>query len=86
MKLFLQRIFVNTKCAYRLGLAGWLTGNTEISELERDRDFRSFAIDSIGHGGVPTTKILGQAPSWVPVPQGPRIYMSDYFNMGVDFG
>ncbi len=61
-----QRISVNTKCAYRLGLAGlagWLAGTAEISELERVIDFRFVAVDSVGHEWWTIQKILDQAPS-----------------------
>ncbi len=85
MKLF-QRIFINTKCAYRLGLAGWLAGNAEISELERDRDFQFAALDTVGHGEWTIQKKIGPGPLWDPVRQGPRINMSDFNNMDVDLG
>jgi hypothetical protein len=49
-----------------------------VLELERARDFRFFAIDSVGHGGMPATKILNQAPLWVRELQGQNIYMSSF--------
>jgi hypothetical protein len=39
--------------------------NAEISELERDRNFRFAAVDSVGYGGWTIQKILDQAPLWV---------------------
>jgi hypothetical protein len=49
-------------------LAGWLAGNADISELERERerDFGFVVVDSVGHGQWTIQKFLDQALLWVP--------------------
>jgi hypothetical protein len=51
----------------------WLAGNAEISELERDRDFRFAAVDSVCHGGWTIQEILDQAPSGFRYYRGQKI-------------
>jgi hypothetical protein len=53
----------------------WLAGNAEISDLGRVRDFRF----------TPFKKFWIRAPLGAGT-LGPKIYMSDFYNMGVDLG
>jgi hypothetical protein len=63
-------------------LAVWL--DADISELERDRDFRFAAVDSVGHGGWTIQKTLNQAPLGLGTLGAKHLY--DFNNMGVDLG
>jgi hypothetical protein len=67
--------------------AGWLGGwGTSFEELERDRDFWFFAIDSVGRRGDSIIKIMDPAPLRVRELLGPKIYWNDFNDIGVDLG
>ncbi len=82
--MFFSSFLKKSELINAVWLAGWLSGWVhQIEELGRDRDFRFFAIDSVGSTII---KILDQAPLWVPELQGSKIYMNDFNNMGVILG